>query len=48
MAGQPDPRPTHERFSGLLLQTRGRSGLTQRQLATLVGVNMRTIQGWDG
>src|SRR5262245_43631899 len=36
-----------EPFSGRLLRHRGRSGLTQRELASRVGVNMRTIQGWE-
>src|SRR5262249_21803000 len=35
-----------ERFNGLLLRYRGRTGLTQRQLAEQVGVSMRTVQGW--
>jgi WD40 repeat protein/transcriptional regulator with XRE-family HTH domain len=36
-----------EPFSGLLLRHRGRTGLTQRQLATRIGVNMRSVQGWE-
>ncbi len=36
-----------ERFSGLLLRHRGRSGLTQRQLAARVGVNRRALQDWE-
>ncbi len=37
----------HERFSGLLLRYRGRTGMTQRQLATWVGVNIRSVQDWE-
>src|SRR5262245_22888401 len=36
-----------EPFSGLLLRHRGRTGLTQRQLAARIGVNMRSVQGWE-
>jgi len=36
-----------ESFSGLLLRHRGRTRLTQRQLAERVGVSMRTVQGWE-
>ncbi|MBV9355514.1 MAG: helix-turn-helix transcriptional regulator, partial [Chloroflexi bacterium] len=36
-----------ERFSGLLLRYRGRTGLTQRQLAARVGVNIRSVQDWE-
>ncbi len=36
-----------ERFSSLLLRHRGRTGLTQRQLATRVGVNRRALQDWE-
>jgi WD40 repeat protein/transcriptional regulator with XRE-family HTH domain len=36
-----------DRFSGLLLRCRGRTGLTQRQLAERAGVSMRTVQGWE-
>src|SRR5262249_30240690 len=35
------------RFTDLLLRYRGRSGLTQRQLATRVGASVRAIQGWE-
>ncbi|MBV9597659.1 MAG: hypothetical protein JOZ87_12435 [Chloroflexi bacterium] len=34
-------------FSGLLLRYRGRTRLTQRQLAMRIGVNTRTVQGWE-
>jgi WD40 repeat protein/transcriptional regulator with XRE-family HTH domain len=37
-----------ESFQSLLLRYRGRTGLTQRQLAERVGVNMRSVQGWEG
>src|SRR5215510_14959082 len=36
-----------EPFQGLLLLHRGRSGLTQRQLADRVGVSVRSIQDWE-
>jgi WD40 repeat protein/transcriptional regulator with XRE-family HTH domain len=38
---------TAETFRGLLLQYRGRSGLTQRQLAARVGAHRRTLQDWE-
>ena len=37
----------HESFQGMLLQLRGRTGLTQRQLATSLGMHWRSIQGWE-
>jgi transcriptional regulator with XRE-family HTH domain len=40
----PDP---DRGFSRLLLRHRVRSGLTQQQLATRVGVHLRSIQGWE-
>jgi WD40 repeat protein/transcriptional regulator with XRE-family HTH domain len=43
---QPADRET-ESFEGLLLRHRGRTGLTQRELAERVGVNRRTIQDWE-
>src|SRR6202035_4220431 len=36
-----------ESFQGLLLRHRGRTGLTQRELAARVGVSMRTVQDWE-
>jgi transcriptional regulator with XRE-family HTH domain len=36
-----------ERFSGLLLSHRGRTGLTQRDLAARVGVSRRVEQDWE-
>jgi transcriptional regulator with XRE-family HTH domain len=41
-------RAEGETFRGLLLRLRGRIGLTQRELATRVGVNVSSIQGWEG
>jgi transcriptional regulator with XRE-family HTH domain len=38
---------TAETFSDLLLRFRGRSGLTQHQLADRVGVNRRSVQEWE-
>ncbi len=37
-----------ETFQGLLLRHRGRSGLTQQQLASRVGVTRRSVQDWEG
>src|SRR5690349_17092400 len=36
-----------ESFRGLVLQLRGRSGLTQRQLAERIGVHVTSIRGWE-
>jgi WD40 repeat protein/transcriptional regulator with XRE-family HTH domain len=36
-----------ESFRGLLLRHRGRTGLTQRELAARVGVSIRTLQDWE-
>jgi transcriptional regulator with XRE-family HTH domain len=36
-----------ERFAGLLLRYRGRTHLTQVQLASRTGVHMRSLQGWE-
>src|SRR5258708_34178047 len=36
-----------ESFQGLLLRYRGRSGLTQRELAARMGVSMRTVENWE-
>jgi transcriptional regulator with XRE-family HTH domain len=36
-----------EIFQGLLLRHRGRSGLTQRQLASHAGTSMRSIHDWE-
>ena len=38
---------TGESFQGLLLRHRGRTGLTQRELAARVGVSKRTRQDWE-
>src|SRR6266849_5500710 len=38
---------TGEAFQGLLLRHRGRTGLTQRELAARVGVSKRTLQDWE-
>ena len=39
--------PPAESFRGLLLRHRGRTGLTQGQLADHIGVARRTIQDWE-
>ncbi len=36
-----------ESFQGLLLRHRGRTGLTQRQLAARAGVSRGSIQDWE-
>ena len=36
-----------ESFQGMLLRHRGRTGLTQRELASRIGVHMRSIQDWE-
>src|SRR5438132_12830605 len=36
-----------ETFHGLLLRLRGRTPLTQRQLALQLGVGMRSVQAWE-
>src|SRR6266487_4531970 len=36
-----------ESLQGLLLRYRGRSGLTQRELAARVGVSTRTVENWE-
>src|SRR3954468_14532310 len=40
-------RAAGESFRDLVLRLRGRTGLTQRELATRMGVNSRSIQGWE-
>jgi WD40 repeat protein/transcriptional regulator with XRE-family HTH domain len=39
--------PPGETFQGLALQVRGRTGLTQRELAGHLGMHSRSIQGWE-
>src|SRR6516164_9098299 len=36
-----------ESFRGLLLRDRGRTGLTQRDVAARAGVSLRSIQDWE-
>src|SRR5262249_5936038 len=43
----PTDDTTGESFHGLVLRLRGRTGLTQRELAARVGVNVNSIQGWE-
>lgn len=38
---------TGESFRGLVLRLRGRTGLTQRELARQVGVNVNAVQAWE-
>src|ERR1051326_9379438 len=38
---------TAESFRDLLLRHRGRSGLSQRDLAARLGVGRRTVQDWE-
>jgi len=39
--------PETESFAGLLLRHRGRTGLTQRDLAERLGTNRRSVQDWE-
>src|SRR5438874_9703465 len=39
--------PETETFAGLLLRHRGRTGLTQRDLAARLGTTRRSIQDWE-
>ena len=39
--------PGAERFSALLLRHRGRTGLTQRELALRAGAGRRVVQDWE-
>jgi WD40 repeat protein/transcriptional regulator with XRE-family HTH domain len=43
----PSDDAADERFRDLVLQLRGRTGLTQRELAGQIGVTARSIQGWE-
>jgi DNA-binding transcriptional regulator YiaG len=36
-----------ESFRGLVLQLRGRTKLTQRELARRLGVHVHSVQGWE-
>src|SRR6266700_3270527 len=38
---------TSESFAGLLLRHRGRTGLTQRELAARIGVSRGSVQDWE-
>src|SRR6266849_2575907 len=46
VTGQPQDRET-ESFAGLLLRHRGRTGLTQRDVATRMGSSERSVQDWE-
>src|SRR5712692_3459067 len=46
VTGQPQDRET-ESFAGRLLQTRGRTGLTQRDVAARMGSSERSVQDWE-
>src|SRR5713226_6589339 len=39
--------PKTESFAGLLLRHRGRTGLTQRDLAARLGTTRRSVQDWE-
>src|SRR5688500_18036253 len=44
---RPADDATGESFRGLVLRLRGRTGLTQRDLANQMGVHVHSIQGWE-
>lgn len=46
VTGQPQDRET-ESFAGLLLRHRGRTGLTQRDVAARMGTSERSVQDWE-
>ena len=46
VTGQPQDRET-ESFAGLLLRHRGRTGLTQRDVAARVRSSERSVQDWE-
>jgi len=39
--------PATESFAGLLLRHRGRTGLTQRDVAARLGTTRRSVQDWE-
>jgi WD40 repeat protein/transcriptional regulator with XRE-family HTH domain len=47
MASRQADEGAGESFQGLLLRHRGRTGLTQRELAARAGVSTRTLQDWE-
>src|SRR5215472_2364756 len=47
MGASEEATPSGDRFRGRILLLRGRSGLTQRGLATLLGVSEHAIQKWE-
>src|SRR5215472_11611296 len=47
MADDWDDDEQHADFGRLLLRYRARTRLTQRELASRVGVAMRSVQGWE-
>src|SRR5260370_40958964 len=47
MVTEPAADRAAESFQGLLLRHRGRTGLTQRQLAARVGVSRGSVQDWE-
>ncbi|HTD80125.1 MAG TPA: helix-turn-helix domain-containing protein, partial [Chloroflexota bacterium] len=47
MVTQHPPDPVTESFAGLLLRHRGRTGLTQRDVATRLGTSRRSVQDWE-
>src|SRR5258708_1008425 len=47
MLTQRPQNPEMESFAGLLLRHRGRTGLTQRELADRIGASARTVENWE-
>src|SRR5260370_38358470 len=48
MLTQRPHNPEMESCAGLLLRHRGRTGLTQRELAERIGASVRTVENWEG
>jgi len=47
MAARQPTGAAEESFQGLLLRHRGRTALTQTQLASRIGLHMRSVQSWE-
>src|SRR5579859_7229716 len=47
MTAGPAADASDESFQSHVLRGRGRTGLTQRELAVLLGVHVRSVQAWE-